>query len=304
MSWLVEQSDDSSAVHVDGNTVTCSKEGYYGSPINVLYKDAASTNGNYFWEFHVEEADKQAGNCISIGLTTEAAFKSGWALRAMKYLGNLSDGSSLLVSEFGDIISQADKVGLLLNLSASSLKLYIYHNDRPLGLAFNVQSPYPKPLFPVIGFSANGKISVVRSSSIPSSVDRAAPAYQGIEGNWKIVECSRNPSLVDLELNIQPNEGSSNSYRLHTRVVNSMNAQLEYNGSSGQCRVSPMMSTLMMGPADLMNKEQATTDFISGLTRINSDGQYLTLTTFNGAQARLQRFTVPPPDPVTTNIFA
>jgi hypothetical protein len=152
MSWVVEQSENTSAVNVNGNTITCTSDGYYGSPINVMYKDPVDRNGQYFWQLEFPELDSQGGGCVSVGLTTDQGFQSGWGLKAMKYLGNLSDGSALLVSAFGDQIKQNDKVGLLLQLTDADLKLYIFHNDQPLGLAFHFQSPYPKPLYP-------GKIS-------------------------------------------------------------------------------------------------------------------------------------------------
>lgn len=146
MSWVVEQSENTSAVTVHGDTITSTSDGYYGSPINVMFKDPASDNGQYFWQLEFQELQENGG--ASVGLTTERGFKNGWGLRAMKYLGNLSDGSGLLVSAFGDQISQNDKVGLLLQLTNADLKFYLFHNERPLGLAFHIQSPYPKPLYP------------------------------------------------------------------------------------------------------------------------------------------------------------
>ena len=146
MSWVVEQSDNTSAVNVNGDTITCTSTNGYGSPINVLYKDAADKDGQYFWEFDVKEADEQGG--VSVGLTTDQGFQGGWALKAMKYLGNLSDGGCLLVQSFGDSINQGDKVGVLLQLTDAEMKMYLFHNNRPLGLAFHFQSPYPKPLYP------------------------------------------------------------------------------------------------------------------------------------------------------------
>jgi hypothetical protein len=148
MSWIVEQSDNTSAVHINGNTITSAKEDFYGSPINVLYKDPADRNGQYFWQIEVLESDSKGSGNVSVGLTTEKGFRAGWGLRAMNYLGNLSDGSAGLVLAFGDHIKANDKVGLLLQLNDEDLKMYIFHNDRPLGLAFHVQSPYPKPLYP------------------------------------------------------------------------------------------------------------------------------------------------------------
>jgi hypothetical protein len=148
MSWVVEQSESTSAVKVNGDTITCTTDGYYGSPINVMYKDLADRNGQYFWQLEFKELDAEGGGSASVGLTTEKGFQDGWGLKAMKYLGNLSDGSSLLVQQFGDNIKQNDKVGILLQLTDSELKMYLFHNERPLGLAFHIQSPYPKPLFP------------------------------------------------------------------------------------------------------------------------------------------------------------
>lgn len=146
MSWLVEQSESTSAVTVQGDTITCTKDGYYGSPINVMYKDPASHNGQYFWQVEFEEVEQDG--YVSVGLTTEEGFQPGWGLRAMKYLGNLSNGGALLVSSFGDQIKRNDKVGIFLKVSDADLQMYIFHNERPLGLAFHIQSPYPKPLYP------------------------------------------------------------------------------------------------------------------------------------------------------------
>jgi len=148
MSWIVEQSDNTSAVNVNGDTITCTSDGYYGSPINVMYNDPAEKNGQYFWQVEFQELDSQSGGSASVGLTTEQGFRVGWRLKAMQYLGNLSDGGALLVQAFGAPIKTNDKVGLLLQLTDEDSKVYIFHNDRPLGLAFNVQSPYPKPLYP------------------------------------------------------------------------------------------------------------------------------------------------------------
>ena len=166
MSWVVEKSENTSAVDVNGDTIKCTKDGYYGSPINVMYNDPANRNGQYFWQLEFKELDTQGGGSASVGLTTQEGFQDGWGLKAMKYLGkslqirkfkllcslfisgNLSDGSALLVQSFGDQIKQNDKVGILLQLTDTELKMYLYHNERPLGLAFHIQSPYPKPLFP------------------------------------------------------------------------------------------------------------------------------------------------------------
>jgi len=302
MSWIVEQSENTSAVNVNGDTITCTKDGYYGSPINVMYNDPADRNGQYFWQVEFKESDSQGGGSASVGLTTKQGFRGGWGLRAMNYLGNLSDGSSLLVGAFGDPIKQGDKVGLLLQLTDADLKFYIFHNDQPLGLAFHIQSPYPKPLYPVVCFNSNGKVKISRSQQIPTSLNRGSAQFTGVEGNWQITDYSQHPECVGVRFEIKAE--NQNTYRLHSRVVNSLGCSLKHNPTNNQWNVSPVMSTMMMGPPEMMNKESVINKLISGIQHLNVQGdQQLVIETNNGQQVRLERFEVGAPPPVTQNIF-
>ncbi|CAF2522283.1 unnamed protein product [Rotaria sp. Silwood2] len=300
MSWVVEQSENTSAVNVNGDTITCTQDGYYGSPINVMYKDSANQNGQYFWQMEFQEM--QENGSVSVGLTTDGGFKSGWGLKAMKYLGNLSDGSALLVSAFGEQIKQNDKVGILLQLTDADLKMYIFHNERPLGLAFHISSPYPKPLYPVISFNTNGKVKINRSQQIPKLLERASPEFAGVDGNWKIIDYSPHPECVGCKFEIKSE--NPNMYRLHAHVVNSMNCCLEYNPENNQWKSSPLMATMMMGPPEAMKKENLVGNLISNIQHLEIQGQqHLVIKTNNGEQARLERYTVSAPSPVTQNIF-
>jgi hypothetical protein len=319
MSWVVEESENTSAVNVNGDTIKCTQAGYYGSPINVVYKDPADKNGQYFWQIQFQELDSQSSGSVSVGLTTDQGFRAGWGLRAMKYLGNLSDGSALLVQAFGDQIKNNDKVGLLLQLTDAELKVYIFHNDRPLGLAFHVQSPYPKPLYPgkflsclivkfylyflVVSFNSNGKAKISRSQQIPTSLNRTSLQFTGVEGAWKITNYSQHPECVGVEFEIK--KENQNNYRLHTHVVNGLNCTLTYNPSNNHWTPSHVLSTMMMGPPAAMAKENVISTLISGIQRLDAQGdQQLVLQTNNGEQVRLQRFEVPGPQPVTQNIFS
>jgi hypothetical protein len=300
MSWVVEQSESTAAVSFNGDTVTCTQDGHYGSPVNVMYDDPADQNGQYFWQLEFQGFDGQ-GN-VSVGLTTQQGFKAGWALKAMKYLGNLSDGGALLVSEFGDRIKSNDKVGLLLQLTDAELKLYIFHNDRPLGLAFHVQAPYPKPLYPVVGFSSNGTVKIARSQQIPTSLNRTALQFTGIEGTWKITDYPQHPECAGVQFELK--KQNENIYDLYTHVVNSMNCSLEHNPSNNQWKASGVLSTRMGGPPDLMRKESVVGELISNIQSLDVQGeQELIIQTNNGEQVLLERFTVPGPQPVTQNIF-
>ncbi|CAF3974616.1 unnamed protein product [Rotaria sp. Silwood1] len=84
MSWIIEQSDDaSSAITTQGNTVTCQKEDFYGSPINVLWKDPAEKSGLYYWQIDFLQLDTQGS--VGVGLTTQDHFKVGYAIKFMEY---------------------------------------------------------------------------------------------------------------------------------------------------------------------------------------------------------------------------
>lgn len=72
----------------------------------------------------------------------------------------MSDGSCLLVGEFGDSIKNGDKIGLILDLEETELKIYIVQNDRPLGLAFVHSAPYANELHPVVSFSSPGSVEI------------------------------------------------------------------------------------------------------------------------------------------------
>jgi hypothetical protein len=86
MSWLVERSQYASTINIYGNTITCTKNGYSDSPINVLYNDPADSNGQYFWEVQFEKIVPPHRNC-AVGLTTKQGFQKGYGLKAMQYLG-------------------------------------------------------------------------------------------------------------------------------------------------------------------------------------------------------------------------
>ncbi|CAF1128740.1 unnamed protein product [Rotaria sordida] len=147
MSWIIEESDNaSSAINIQGNSVTSCKEGDYGSPIHVLWNEPAEKSGLYYWQIEFSQLDEYG--IVSVGLTTQNDFKGGYDLKAMQYNANLTNGIYALVGTFGSSIKQGDTIGILLNLTDSEMKMYLFHNGQPLGLAFHVQAPFTKPLFP------------------------------------------------------------------------------------------------------------------------------------------------------------
>ena len=157
-------------------------------------------------------------------------------------------------------------------------------------------------LFAVISFNSNGTARISRSQQIPTSLNRGAAHFSGIEGHWRIANNAQHPETVGVEFEVK--QAGQQSYRLHSRVVNNLNCTLEYNPSNNQVKVSPLMSTMMAGPPAQMNKERAVSQLISGIQSLTSQGeQELILRTNDGQQVQLERFEVAAPSPVTQNVF-
>ncbi|CAF3655562.1 unnamed protein product [Rotaria sp. Silwood1] len=303
MSWIIEPSDSaSSAISIQGNTVTCQKEGFYGSPINVLWKDPAENPGVYYWQIEFSQLDEQSN--ASVGLTTQDHFKAGYDIKAMEYNGNLADGNAFLVGSFGERIKQGDNIGILLNLTDSEMKVYLFLNERPLGLAFHVQAPFPKILFPVVSFSTNGEATIVHSKQVPTSLDRQEEQFDGIEGHWKLVDYPQHSDCTGYNFHLFKQDGTdNNSYHLSTSVINSMNTTLYYDPSTNKWQSHRGMQTLMGGDHESMRKEDVISKLINGITGIELQGQQLVITS-NENQVKLERYTPKPPKTYTKNVFA
>jgi hypothetical protein len=158
--------------------------------------------------------------------------------------------------------------------------------------------------FLVVSFNSNGKVTISRSQQVPSSLNRAGLQFSGVEGGWKITDYPQHPECVGCEFEIKRQDNNENAYRLHTRVINNLNTSLEYNPSTKQWKSSHGASTLMAGPPELMQKETVVNSLISGIQKLEVQGdQQLLLKTNNGEQVRLERFTKGAPSPVTQNIF-
>ncbi len=155
----------------------------------------------------------------------------------------------------------------------------------------------------MVSFNSNGKIKISRSQQIPTSLNRGSTQFTGIEGTWKITDYSQHPECVGIQFDIK-NE-NENTYRLHSRVVNGLNCSLQYNPTNNQWKASHVISTMMAGPPEMMNKESVINQLISGIQRLDAQGQQqLVIQTNNGQQVQLERYAVPAPSPVTQNIFS
>ncbi|RWS00312.1 hypothetical protein B4U79_16763 [Dinothrombium tinctorium] len=192
MAWICEQHEQ---IRAEGNKVIVSDGEYFNQcvKLNAMFKpeNGGFEEGKHFFEFH---CDLKKG--AFVGVTTEQCFGPCYGIKALLYGGNLSDGSCLLVSSFGEPLKGKDKVGILLDLTEQELKMYVFHNDHPLGLAFHIAKPYPKPLFPVASISGPGTVAITFSSDVPTVLERNTITYSGIEGDWRIERCEKAGSLI------------------------------------------------------------------------------------------------------------
>ncbi len=155
----------------------------------------------------------------------------------------------------------------------------------------------------MVSFNANGQVKITRSQQIPTSLNRGSTQFTGIEGHWKITNYSQHPDCAGVQFEIK--KQTPNTYQLHSHVVNNLSCTLEHNPSNNQWKVSPVMSTRMAGPPEMMNKERSINQLISGIQNFDVQGdQQLIVQTNDGQQVRLERFAVVGPEPVTQNIFS
>ena len=64
------------------------------------------------------------------------------------FAGQLLIEPMVHVPDFGDRISDGDRIGFILDAGEQELKIYIVQNDWPLGLAFIQKAPYSRELYP------------------------------------------------------------------------------------------------------------------------------------------------------------
>jgi len=155
-----------------------------------------------------------------------------------------------------------------------------------------------------VSFDSDGKVKISRSQQIPTSLNRGSSQFNGVEGDWQIVDYPQHPECAGYQFEIKSRDGSQQAYHLHARVVNNLNCSLEYNPSSNVWKPSHVMSTMMAGPPEEMRKESVVSSLISGIQHLDVQGQgQLVIQTNSGEQVRLERFGKAAPAAVTQNIF-
>lgn len=248
--WL---DDGSETLHGEGKVVSCTAEAKGDSVFHALWTgDGPVSSGTHYWE--IEDREGLSG----VGMTTQEKFSKGYACRSFNMNSiNLSDGGALLVGKYGPGEFKAgDKIGLLCEMTDAALTITFYHNGRCLGPAFQVASPYPQELFPVVTFK-HGKTSaaIEKVATIPSARAREAAVEAFPAGDWK--------DAADVRLTIS-RRGNDIMASLH--VVNNVNMKLTH--ADGVWKAHQGMSTMMAGPPEKMQLEKEYTTKFQELNNI------------------------------------
>eukprot|EP01121_Diplochlamys_sp_Union-15-3_P010684 TRINITY_DN301_c0_g2_i1.p1 TRINITY_DN301_c0_g2~~TRINITY_DN301_c0_g2_i1.p1 ORF type:complete len:300 (+),score=55.22 TRINITY_DN301_c0_g2_i1:49-948(+) len=282
MSWKIV---DDHPVTITGSTLKVLPGEMFNlyRKLNALYIPSGGgfDSGKHFFEVHF---NMESGD-VSVGVTSEKHFGSGYGMTGLMYHSNLSDNGSLLQGGFGPQIGLKDKVGILVDLTDTNLKVYVILNDRSLGLAFDIPPPFPKPLFPVVTVKDPGEVTITQSSAIPS-LDYQPTVYHGIEGKWTttgvpgVVNCSFS---VQIEKSDQPDE-----YHASFSAGNHISGTLKKTDKG--CSLSSGMSTMMLVTGEMANAENFVHSLSSTLKDVHTVGNdTLNLITTDGKTATFKR---------------
>eukprot|EP01121_Diplochlamys_sp_Union-15-3_P022805 TRINITY_DN981_c0_g1_i2.p1 TRINITY_DN981_c0_g1~~TRINITY_DN981_c0_g1_i2.p1 ORF type:complete len:289 (+),score=49.49 TRINITY_DN981_c0_g1_i2:95-961(+) len=274
MSWKVEDKKE----EISGGKLTVTDDRVKSStPYNTLYKPSSGgfSSGRHYFEVEIHSGD------VKVGVTTETHFAPGWANKGLYYHGNLSDGSGLIISSFGPKIKPSDKVGVALELTDSSLKIYVIINGKSLGLTFFVSAPYPKPLFPAVSFSSPGEVTLSMPSNWPS-ITYEPDVDVGIEGSW---DTRAIEDVADHRIRLYISPAGTNKYYLVFKVVNNILATMERTKRGWFFNRLALTETVVSG------KAAAVESFIQNikLKDVVVEPEMLELKT-DGPSIRLKRF--------------
>jgi len=269
--WLLNE-ENRADFETSGSKVTFKHQPDQSNYYNAMYLGltANEKNKKYYWEFTC------SGRC-SVGVAKKEAFADGYKISGAFFNGNLTDGSCLLTGEFGDRISDGEKIVFILDLTEKELKIYIIQNGRPLGLAFVHSAPYSGHLHPTISFCSPGSVEVKEiqdKTGVESLLNRSDYIHRTIDGKYKLVqsiEKSSEKSLPNYELTIRGDSKNNDQIHLSIHVVNCVGGILKKTGSDEEgdlFEVEGLMSTMMAGDPIEMQNEFYLSSVIHNLKRL------------------------------------
>lgn len=236
MAWITDGSD---GFTVDGNVVSHTLDELTCNVFNAMWQDGEGVSvGEHYWKIHFLSLGGGAG----VGLTSRRHFNKGYACKAIEYLGNLSDGSTLLANDFGPIPEEGDTIGIMAAFVGDTLKMYLDINGKSLGLAFIVPASTFGPIFPMVFFQTSGSASCAKQSVIPDLTRRSILTFSGIEGNWGLTNLRENGVAVRItrSVSVQIKQVDTDKYSMCGGILNRLQAEL--SKVDGVWKTSPVRS--------------------------------------------------------------
>jgi len=212
------------------------------------------------------------------GLGTEDKFGPGYRLKGLLYggPGNLSDRGSLVTGGWGPRLAEGDTVDMRMTLTGGSLRLEFSLNNSYLGTAFTIDNWTWGQARPVVSLSSTGArvtISSLEEEQFPVRVTTSTS--EGVTGKWTCV-------TEDYSLCLSQIEGSSNVLGLSVRVGNSMNCKIEAKEDGSWVMAGPAMTTQMMPPPEVYEREKKVFSLFSGISSISRAGTELRVSFSSG----------------------
>jgi len=254
--------DGSSGFTINGNIVSYLDNEGCDNVFNCMWQEGDGvSSGKHYWKIHFHTLEDGAG----VGLTSRDHFKQGYACKAIKYLGNLSNGGALLIGNFGPSPTAGDVLGILAVFEGDRLKVYIDVNGKSLGLAFNVPASTFKSIFPLVSFHKSGSATCTKQTDIPIYTDRAPTTFVGIEGDWKLTNFQEKGVTVALQSSptCKIRKQEENKFSWHAKVCNNLGTTL--SRVDGKWKASATRATMMLGPPELMKLEHSVSGLIEGV---------------------------------------
>lgn len=273
--WIT---DGSSGFTIKGNVVTHADDRGVDNVFNAMWRDGDGVaSGEHYWKIQFHTLSHGAG----VGFTSKDHFKQGYACNAIKYLGNLSNGSGLLVGKFGPSPKAGDIIGILAVFVGDRLQMYIDLNQQSLGLAFDVPASTFKSIYPVVAFHKSGSATCTKESKIPNIRVRAPDDFTGIEGDWKLgyfeekrIDPERfKQSGIDSEFLVVPTSTITKSgpyeYSWHVQMVNNLSTTL--SRKDGIWKTSNSSLTMMLGTPQSLKLEYEISSLIEEVKVVELD---------------------------------
>jgi hypothetical protein len=260
-SWIGDGSDGTwSAVTAQDISIASATR---GTPFNLMF-DAPVSPNSIFFEISIVELN---GN-IAVGVVKKDEFLPGWKTKGMFYNGNVSNGGAALIVGFGDHLKANDKVGVYLQRETSGvLQTVFFINEVCLGPAFRlVDVDANQRWYPCIHVSGEAQVAFNVPEYLPETIERQSVFQLGsYVGDWKLIQLFSGPELIEFPLpeghviRLTFQEQGPNTYRLVTKVGNTMHCQVEIVGkleAFDRIRVGRVASTLMLPPPELRDVEK------------------------------------------------